>query len=215
MEREEMTAKDLCPKCGENPKLNNFYVCRDCHNKYQAEWSKNNKDKVIKYNSSWRERNRDKTRESKKRFYLKHNTESKEYQRVARISCKNEVFNHYCGGNICCACCGETAIQFLSIDHINGDGAEKRREIKSQGGAMYSWLKGNGYPEGYQILCFNCNMAKRDKAYCPHKEIGYDTNKNQISKEKIKREARYVNKNHPDPLFRFNWILRRLGLEEL
>ena len=30
------------------------------------------------------------------------------------------------------------------------------------------WLKRNGYPAGYQVLCFNCNFAKHRKGACPH-----------------------------------------------
>lgn len=33
-----------------------------------------------------------------------------------------------------------------------------------------SWLKTNGYPDGFQTLCHNCNMAKGFYGICPHKE---------------------------------------------
>jgi len=28
------------------------------------------------------------------------------------------------------------------------------------GTSLYSWLRTNGYPPGYQVLCITCNMAK-------------------------------------------------------
>lgn len=84
---------------------------------------------------------------------------------------KNEVFGHYCNGNIACVCCGEAEIGFLSIDHIYGGGNRHRRELKGKRGVnFYRWLKQNGYPSGFQVLCFNCNFAKGHslERVCPH-----------------------------------------------
>lgn len=74
---------------------------------------------------------------------------------------KQEVFTAY-GGQ--CACCSVAEQSFLSIDHINGyDGTGPR---KSQ--PLYRWLKKNGYPAEFQLLCMNCNTAKSRRGYCPH-----------------------------------------------
>jgi hypothetical protein len=53
----------------------------------------------------------------------------------------------------------------LTIDHIKGNGAEERRRLAKQarGSRFYLWLKRHGYPEGYQVLCFNCNNIKKIK----------------------------------------------------
>ena len=68
-----------------------------------------------------------------------------------------------------CACCGETIYEFLTIDHINNNGAEERRELGINSGTeTYKYLIKNNYPEGYQILCYNCNCAKGFYGYCPH-----------------------------------------------
>ena len=67
-----------------------------------------------------------------------------------------------------CACCGEEDYRFLCIDHINNDGAEHRKKIK---GTIFSWLRKNNYPEGFQVLCWNCNMGKyHNGGICPHKD---------------------------------------------
>ena len=65
-----------------------------------------------------------------------------------------------------CACCKESEIKFLAIDHINNDGAEHRRKCKMN---LHIWLKKHNYPKGFQILCHNCNMAKGSWGICPHK----------------------------------------------
>lgn len=74
------------------------------------------------------------------------------------------------GGPVC-ACCGEDQYEFLTIDHVNGDGAEHRRKLKKKHGyvvEIYRWLKNNRYPEGFQVLCWNCNCAKAHFGQCPH-----------------------------------------------
>lgn len=74
-------------------------------------------------------------------------------------------------GGYVCACCGETEPLFLTLDHVNGDGAEVRRNIGTLGGTkLYKWLRDNGWPPGYQVLCLNCNQGSyRNKGVCPHK----------------------------------------------
>lgn len=68
-----------------------------------------------------------------------------------------------------CACCGEAHYQFLTIDHVNNDGAEHRRTNNVSGAmGMYLWLKRNGYPKDFQVLCMNCNCAKAWFGVCPH-----------------------------------------------
>lgn len=74
---------------------------------------------------------------------------------------------HYSRGTLKCACCGEGMVDFLTIDHVNNDGCKHRKTI---GGAsnICAWLKRNGFPNGFQVLCFNCNSAKGAYGVCPH-----------------------------------------------
>jgi hypothetical protein len=83
---------------------------------------------------------------------------------VRRANLRRAVFEHY---GLACACCGEATFEFLEIDHVNNDGAAHRKEL--QGRSIYRWLKVNGFPEGFQTLCSNCNVAKfRHGGICPH-----------------------------------------------
>jgi hypothetical protein len=66
-----------------------------------------------------------------------------------------------------CSCCGETEFVFLVIDHVNGGGAEHRRQIGA-GNALCQWLIKNNFPDGFQVLCWNCNYAKHRLGVCPH-----------------------------------------------
>lgn len=63
-----------------------------------------------------------------------------------------------------CTCCGESEWQFLSLDHINNDGAAHRREVRD----VYKWAEDNNYPNTLRVLCFNCNMARAFYGVCPH-----------------------------------------------
>ena len=68
-----------------------------------------------------------------------------------------------------CACCGEKTRKFLTFDHMFNNGAEHRRTVDSK--SMPYWLVNNKFPDGFQVLCYNCNLG-RDKngGICPHKE---------------------------------------------
>lgn len=62
-----------------------------------------------------------------------------------------------------CVLCGEKAQHKLSIDHIDGRGAEHRQNVVKAPG-FYRWLKQNGYPkDNFRLLCHNCNCSRTDK----------------------------------------------------
>ena len=94
-----------------------------------------------------------------------------------REKTKYELLSHYSkklsNSDVpCCRCCGEhDFLVFLTIDHITN-----RKNVthkKRLGGfPLYRYLQKNGYPSGYQVLCWNCNSAKSDSGICPHKKSG-------------------------------------------
>lgn len=84
----------------------------------------------------------------------------------ARDKRRLEVLRHYSNGNPKCECCGENKIEFLAIDHVNGGGNKHRKEVKD----MMLWLQKNDYPDGFRVLCHNCNVSRGLYGYCPHHE---------------------------------------------
>jgi len=77
-----------------------------------------------------------------------------------------------------CECCGEDREPFLTLDHINNDGAQHRKSLWP--GQMNGWRTGSqvvyrevikqGFPrDKYRILCYNCNCALKTYPICPHK----------------------------------------------
>lgn len=98
-------------------------------------------------------------------YYQKNKEYLNQKKMVERENNKIAVMLHY-GGE--CSCCGEDGLPFLSIDHINGDGADRRRNTK-QGVNFYKWIIDNKFPPDLQVLCISCNFAKGTGEVCLHK----------------------------------------------
>lgn len=89
-----------------------------------------------------------------------------EKHRVDWKELRLEVFQAY-GGPVC-KCCGETIERFLTIDHENNDGKDHRKLV---GRTVMKDLKKRGFPPGFQILCFNCNLGRQlNGGICPHQQ---------------------------------------------
>lgn len=73
------------------------------------------------------------------------------------------VFHHY---GPSCRCCGEGRDEFLTMDHIDRKTPEGEKKLR--GVLLYGWLVKHGFPEGFRVLCFNCNFATRLGDPCPH-----------------------------------------------
>jgi len=86
--------------------------------------------------------------------YLKHKNSrlDKMHEKILNLRC--ETIYWYSNGKMCCDICGENKLEFLAIDHINGGGTEHRK--KEKGNFLYYLIR-NNFPEGYRILCHNCN----------------------------------------------------------
>ena len=82
---------------------------------------------------------------------------------------KKQVLGHYSNGKLKCACCGFAQYDGLSIDHIEGRKKWGHGD-DMKGFKLYHWLKKNNFPKGFQVLCMNCNQAKRDNSICPHEK---------------------------------------------
>jgi len=140
-----------CTVCGQEKPISEFYITRP------------RKDGTMSYRADCKEC----VKKRSKKWVITHPRKRRktaiEYYRRTRL----EALLHYSNDSLKCACCGEDHLEFLTIDHINGNGAEHRREI-GKTREMFQWLKSNDYPPGFQVLCFNCNCAKGSNGTCPH-----------------------------------------------
>jgi hypothetical protein len=128
------------------------------------------------YNRKQAERraaDRERFRETNRRWYANHREQAylagldagKRYRMRVRLA----GLRAYGGELPACRCCGESTLEFLALDHIDGGGNAHRKSVRSTSVAsMYEWAKRNGYPPIFQVLCHNCNMAKGFYGRCPH-----------------------------------------------
>ena len=140
-----------CRRCGNQPLVNEVTLCGSCHKKQRA------------YQKTNAERNR-----ANARAWYKRNTKrSLQTTQAYKRRLKTKILAHY---GTYCQCCGETKLEFLTLDHINGKGNEHRRQVSqtSGGHSFYATLIKMEYPLGLQVLCWNCNMAKAHFDECPH-----------------------------------------------
>lgn len=98
---------------------------------------------------------------------LERTQQLRSYQKGLNLKSKLAAFNAY--GGVSCRCCQETHHECLTIDHLDNNGGDHRKVLA--GKPIYRWLAQEGYPESFQVLCLNCNFAKRFHPVCPHKVI--------------------------------------------
>lgn len=120
-----------------------YHANKSYYREYFTQWRKRNKSRYRTITARWRKANR-----------------ARLIEQNARL--KKDVFDAY--GRLC-SCCGVDDERFLTIDHIFGDGKNDRN-------SLYARLKKMGFPKDrYQVLCWNCNIAKKQNPQCPHKDI--------------------------------------------
>lgn len=160
-----MTEK-TCAQCGETKPVSDFYIykydhrndvvykrCKLCISKHKgAKWKRLDPD-----SEEAAQRKLDKVEGRKERYrYL-----------------RSKVFDAY--GNSC-ACCGESTLEFLTIDHVNNDGAAHRKAVSGSTEAVMRDIINSNYPKDYQILCWNCNCSKQFSGGCPHAKGNNESN---------------------------------------
>jgi hypothetical protein len=111
--------------------------------------------------------------QTKSKNKLKKNIISKKFREELKLEVFSNLSKLYSNSKIpCCRCCGESSyIEFLTIDHIDGRKNLPKNEQKLKGEKLNLWLKKNNYPNGFQVLCWNCNLVKGSFGQCPHEEL--------------------------------------------
>lgn len=175
-----------CLACAEKAlaggKVVSWTHCQACTNLYMQLYRDKNRARYNEYQREWRAKHRDKLRkkfvENRRSKIAKMTAEElvafRKYEankvKAQSAIIKDQVFTAY-GGWIC-NCCGEQERAFLTIDHMLNDGYKLRKEkVHGHSTRFYRWLKNNGYPKDFQVLCMNCNFGKRmNNGVCPHKQ---------------------------------------------
>lgn len=100
--------------------------------------------------------------------WLCENHRGKETTRAKRLrqDIRLEVMANY-GGPVCVGC-GETELEVLQMDHINGGGRKHVQSDGVKGKGLCRWLRDNGFPPGFRVLCANCNVRAHRKVPFPN-----------------------------------------------
>jgi len=127
---------------------------------YSHKYYEKNKEKIVAQREV--QRKTEQARIRQRRYYLRYRAKIKLAYRKCQYKLKVEVLTHYGNGKLACVKCGFSNLRALSIDHIDGAGGNhKRGKKKLTGLGLYTWLRLNNYPEGFQTLCMNCQYIKR------------------------------------------------------
>ena len=115
----------------------------DLRNEYNHEYYIYNKDEKVKQQNEYKQ-----TEDGKEAV--------KKANKNYRLKLLNKALEYYSNGKVVCNCCGETNLEFLSLD----------------GNASLTFLKkiqALDYPEGYEVLCMNCDWGiLQNDGMCPH-----------------------------------------------
>lgn len=128
-------------------------------------------------------------------YKLKYNVENnkiktKEYNRQLKI----DAFLNY--GGIICVCCKEEELKFLTIDHVQNDGAIDRAK-GLVGIKLYRWMRKNNYPDKarFRVLCYNCNSMRGNYGFCSHEYKNVCQNQCTICKQYLIERSIYNRNN--------------------
>jgi hypothetical protein len=131
------------------------------HPEYAKNYYQAHKKEMNAKNKDWKKKNPEKNK-------IIQRNHSKKYRQKLII----QVLSHYGGNPPKCACCGERELDFLTIDHINGGGNQHRKKVLGHligGWIFYIWLRKNNFPEGFRVLCWNCQWGcRKHNGVCSH-----------------------------------------------
>lgn len=141
---------------------------KEYHSRHPDRWKKRDPEQYRESMRKWQKKNRERCQEACRTDYQKHKKRYKRKHKEYNRRLKMKVLVAYGGNPPKCACCGESHIEFLCIDHIHGGGAEHVKKLARNGIKLYTWLVKNNFPEGFRVLCYNCNRSLGIFNYCPH-----------------------------------------------
>jgi hypothetical protein len=137
---------------------------------YKHGWYVKNRDQILQSRVIYRAENSDQIKETFRTWYERKRKDPefvllmKKRGRLYRESLRFIAMSML-GGS--CTSCGESEIDFLVVDHVNNDGAEHRKELRSLGKgtsiSVYIEIRDGVPSREYQLLCWNCNYKKIPK----------------------------------------------------
>lgn len=185
-----MEQEKVCNQCSRVLPITAFYRkksdgrylarCKECiqaYNKiwhaknplrYKAirkKWQDANRDQHNANSRAWHANNRERSLENKIRWHKDNKEYRKAFAAHVNRHLRYAALVAYSQDPPSCRCCGKMNLEFLSLDHIEGNGRAHRGHGSS---SFYRKLQRENYPNGLRVLCHNCNMSLGIYGYCPH-----------------------------------------------
>lgn len=127
-------------------------MCKECLNSESLE-----KYKIMKSTVAGMEALKIRWKKQRIKWREKRMAHKKDWHSALKL----KIINHYTKGSMKCKRCGFDDVRALQVDHVNGGGYAHRKSLGNSSTSVYTYLKRNNYPVGFQILCANCNWIKR------------------------------------------------------
>lgn len=161
--RRRYAAAGLCFQCGKRPPVDGLAKCMPCNQHSLAL----GKDRRERHRATGLCLSCSEPALDGKTLCDKHRERQNARNSQSARSLKRRVYDHY---GAACECCGETILEFLTLDHINGLMGKKRETGPS---GLYRAVVNAGYPTDIRVLCMNCNWGRRytENGVCPHKLV--------------------------------------------
>ena len=158
----------MCIECSKASVKVRLGLCNACYSRHlRNDAPERYKAKQKEYQERYKAKNADRVKANSQKYRDTHRQQLRDTANLKTRMLKLEVIANY---GCACTCCGESNPAFLTIDHINGGGM-KDRASDHGGWRFYTRLKKLGFPKDkYQILCYNCNLAKGFFGACPHED---------------------------------------------
>lgn len=160
--KDKCRSLSLCTRCGKDVTYQKYRICQECRRKELARRRLAYLEQGLCKTCG---KNPIRTPETTLCQLCVDRLKSNHKMRKSRL--RREIVDHY---GACCACCGETQYEFLTIDHVNNDGAVHKRVVGRDTYSVLRWIKANDFPNSIQILCYNCNCVRNTYGYCPHQK---------------------------------------------
>jgi hypothetical protein len=127
---------------------------------------------------TYREKSENRSRQKERYQSSEHKAKKNNARKDIRLNILQVYSKRLSNSDIpCCNCCGlNSHLDFLALDHIAGKRQmDSEPELVKLGYSsklksveLQPWIRKNNFPDGFQILCHNCNQAKSSYGKCPH-----------------------------------------------
>ncbi len=139
----------------DHPKISKSKICNLIHDRIKRERDQQRQKRGSKKHCT--------VKKYTKEYYVKIYYKLLERSKISKDKIRKEVLHHY-SPKLVCQKCSFNDIHMLTLDHIHGGGTKHIKDLGG-GSALYWWLHKNYlktglWPEGYQVLCWNCQFIK-------------------------------------------------------